>query len=205
MKSLICFSLMAAFALTALAGENQNVSFKVHESELNELEKDGTVEVIPVRPRREKESEKGYSDYLYGVAGLDTHLAPVAGFIGIGVKDAKGVIAGEARIKANILGVYGGERNNAIGAGVQVYAYPFRLSEKNSKLLSGIYISAGHERYVSFGDKSSSLKSNTSYELGYEFSESLRLGIGRDSMEFSNEDLDVYLIKISMKFGKKRK
>lgn len=201
--------LCSTIALSALAQEDFVAGhFELNEEELQAFESDPDAEIIPVRRQYDNESNADYRKYVYGVAGLDTHLLPVNVFVGIGVRDSRGIISGEARVKGNLLGLYGGERNSAIGIGAQGYLHPFRMVTREGSRIGNFYVSAGHTRYVEMGGDptKSYLSRETSTEIGYAFDNSLRVGIGRDRYQFErDENMEAYLLKFSLKFGQRRR
>lgn len=207
----LLFSLLVTSTLGLSAQAQEDIvagQFELNEKDLAAIESDPDAEIIPVRRQYENESDADYRKYVYGVAGLDTHMLPVNVFVGIGVRDSRGIIAGEARVKGNLLGVYGGGRNSAVGIGAQGYFHPFRMVTKEGNRLGNFYVSAGHTRYMEAeGDPEKSyLSRESSTEVGYEFNKSVRLGIGRDRYTFErDDDVNAYVLKLNVKFRNGRR
>jgi hypothetical protein len=188
-----------------------SMNIEITPEQLEQLEAEGKVEIVEVRLRHENESFEEYADYVYGVAGFDLHMLPTAGFFGIGLSDPRGIVAAEGRLKLSILGIYGGERNNAIGAGVQGYLSPLKIVSNDGKLYEGIYLSAGYDKYTSMNPNPnySTLTSSANLELGYDLGNA-RIGLGRDKMKFSEPDkstssLNGFLLKFSFKLSSPQK
>lgn len=200
MKSLFLACLL--FASVGVSADD-SVSVEIPESQLEALEKEGTAEVLPVRPQMKGESDKEYADYLYYAAGIETHMLPTGAMVGIGVRDKNDVINGEVRIKANFVGLYNGRDGVALGAGVQGYVKPFRLLGKNAKFLGGAYVGAGYEKYAT---GRTVVDSATNVEVGYELQSFMRIGLAKENWKKANgSEQEVFLIKLSTRWPSRRR
>jgi hypothetical protein len=188
-----------------------SMNIEISPEQLEQLEAEGKVEIVEVRLRYQNETFDDYADYIYGVTGVDLHTLPASVFVGLGLSDPRGIVAVEGRLKLNFMGVYGGELNNAVGAGVQGYVLPLKLISNDGKQFERIYLSAGYDKYTSIRPNSNytNLTSSVNLEAGYDLGNA-RVGFGRDKLNFTEPDnstnhINGFLLKFSMKFPAKKK
>jgi hypothetical protein len=189
------------------------VRFEATQEEIVELQNNNSIEVVPVRPPFDGETESAYSKYLYATAGMDLPLMPGAFFLGLGVQDPRGIISVEGQVRLNILGAYsgqGGTRNNAVGAAIKGYVFPFRILN-STRSLEGLYYAEGIERYSEIeGSGTSYLSSAHMREIGYELGGVGQIGFATGNTTFrsfdgTEEENTLYLIKFAIKLQAPRR
>lgn len=182
MKAL--FMLLVVVAPIAFAGpqdkdtiKTSSTNFEIHEDDLEELQKSNKVVVERVRLPRA---------YVLGGADMFGNLQNGM-FVGVGVRDDRGIISGELQWRYNAKDSVGQNINDTIGAGLHGYLRPFRLFTGPDNMLGNLVIGAGSDKYeVMKNDPTrSNMKSSVNREIGWDLPNA-RFTLGREDRVVQN-------------------